>query len=406
MAKKGWWSRLFEKKSTTVTTLDLKSLDGWGLNVASGERVNEGSALAISAVWACINLLAGTIGSLPFMVYRTRSDGQRNVAKDHPLYRLLHDSPNANQTSVDYWESVQLALELRGNSFSRIETIGNRVVAITPIFALVTVSRLASGSIEYRWTEEGKAYTENETGVLHIRGFGGHPLGGMSTLAAARESFGLSQAINRAASTTFGNGLNPSGALTFESFLTPEQRVIAETRLIEKYVGAQNAGRPMVLEGGTKWQAFSINPEDAQMLESRGFSIEEVCRWFGVPPHMIGHTSASTSWGTGIEQQTLAFQKFSLRRRLRRIEAAIEKQLLSPLDVAQGITVEFALEGLLRGDSAGRSAFYSAMTMMGAMTINEVRRLENLPPVEGGDVARTQMQNVPLLQAGISQGTP
>jgi phage terminase large subunit-like protein len=127
------------------------------------------------------------------------------------------------------------------------------------------------------------------------------------------------------------NGLRPSGVLTFDKFLTAEQRDVArKERLATKFIGAMNAGRPLVLEGGTKWEQLTINPEDAQMLESRGFSVEEICRFFGVPPFMIGHTEKSTSWGTGLEQQTLGFQKFTLRRRLKRIEQALEKQLLTP----------------------------------------------------------------------------
>ena len=156
----------------------------------------------------------------------------------------------------------------------------------------------------------------------------------------------------------------------------------------------------MVLEGGTTWQSLSINPEDAQMLESRRFSVEEICRFFGVPPHMVGHTENSTSWGTGLEQQTLAFQKFTLRRRLKRIEQAVNKQLVSEGDRVRGLFVEFNLEGLLRGDSASRSNFYQSGLSNGWMTINEVRRLENLPPVSGGDTPRMQMQNVPISEAG------
>ena len=236
--------------------------------------------------------------------------------------------------------------------------------------------------------------------MLHIRGFGGSPMGGMSTLHFGRQTMGLALATDRAAASTFRNGMRPFGVLKFKEWLTAEQRALAETRLTEKYLGAANAGKPMVLEGGQEWQSLTINPEDAQMLESRRFSVEEVCRFFGVPPHMVGHTEKSTSWGTGIEQQTLAFQKFTLRRRLKRIEQAVSKQLLTPVERARGLSVEFNLEGLLRGDSAGRAAFYTAMTNMGAMTINEVRALENLPPVEGGDVPRMQMQNVPITDAG------
>ena len=191
----------------------------------------------------------------------------------------------------------------------------------------------------------------------------------------------------------------PSGVLSTEKTLTPEQRQLAEQLLTEKFRGAMNAGRPMLLDNAVKWEQLTISPEDAQLLETRRFGIEEICRVFGVPPHMIGHTENSTSWGTGLEQQTLGFQKFTLRRRLKRIEQALEKQLRTPADRAAGISIEFNLEGLLRGDSEGRASFYNTMTQIGAMTINEVRALENLPPVEGGDTPRMQMQNVPITAA-------
>jgi hypothetical protein len=167
-------------------------------------------------------------------------------------------------------------------------------------------------------------------------------------------------------------------------------------------MGAMNAGRPMVLEGGTKWAALTINPEDAQMLESRGFSVEEICRFFGVPPFMIGHTEKTTSWGTGLEQQTLGFQKFTLRRRLKRIEQALEKQLLTPQDRATGVTSSSISRGCCAATARRAPAFYREPDEIGWMTINEVRALENLPPVEGGDVPRMQSQNVPITEAGAA----
>jgi HK97 family phage portal protein len=357
--------------------------------------------LSLSAAWACVNLLAGTIGSLPLMVYRTAPDGARTVARDHALYRILHDSPNFDQTSVDFVEFLSASLELRGNAFARIERTGSRVAALYPVRPdIVSVRRLDTGDIEYSWSEHGQQFRRTQAGMLHIRGFGGDPLGGVSTIAYGRQVFGLSSAVNRASLATFANGLRPSGVLTFEKFLTPEQRDIAENKMAVKFAGAANAGKPLVLEGGTTWQQLTILPEDAQMLESRSFSVEEVCRFFGVPPHMVGHTANSTSWGTGLEQQTLGFQKFTLRRRLKRIEQALEKQLLTPQDRAQGLTIEFNLEGLLRGDSKARAEFYASGLMNGWMTINEVRALENLPPVAGGDTPRMQAQNVPITQAG------
>ena len=366
----------------------------------AGEVVTSSSVMALSAVWGCTNLIAGTIATLPLITYRQNA-GQREVDTRHPLYRLLHDSPNYDQTAVDFWEAMQVSLELWGNAYARIIRTNGVVIALRPVSpSLVSVARLKTGQIEYSWTDDGEHFQLTERDVFHIRGFGGHPLGGMSTLQFGRNTFSLARAIDRSAGTTFANGLRPSGVLTFENFLKPEQRELAETTLVEKFAGAMNAARPMVLEGGTKWSQITINPEDAQMLESRGFSIEEICRFFGVPPHMVGHTEKSTSWGTGLEQQVLGFQKFTLRRRLKRIEQAIQKQLLTDADRAQGVTVEFSLEGLLRGDSAARATFYQSGLSNGWMTINEVRKLENMPPVAGGDVARMQIQNVPITEAG------
>jgi HK97 family phage portal protein len=392
-------------KSDQVRALTLRDPDGWrdtSLVGDAGEYVGGELALSLSAVWACVNLIAGTCATLPFMVYRTGANGARTVMGDHPLYRLLHDSPNYDQTAVDFWEFMFASLELQGNAFARVTRTGSKVSGLHPIAPqIVGVRRRNDGVIEYRWSEDGKSYVETDATMLHIRGFGGNPLGGMSTLRFGRNAFSLARAIDRAAGATFKNGLRPSGLMTFKNFLNDQQREIAEKNLAEKFAGAMNAGRPMVLEGGSTWSSLSINPEDAQMLQSRGFSVEEVCRFFGVPPFMVGHTEKTTSWGTGLAEQVLGFQKFTLRRRLKRIEQAVAKQMLTPADIGNGIVVEFNLEGLLRGDSAARASFYTSGLSGGWITINEVRALENLPPVPGGDVPRMQSQNVPITQAGV-----
>ena len=161
----------------------------------------------------------------------------------------------------------------------------------------------------------------------------------------------------------------------------------------------------MVLDRDMAWEQLSINPDDAQMLESRSFSVEEICRFFSVPPHMIGHTSKSTSWGTGIEQMTIGFVQFTLRERLKNIESTLEKQLLTPVERAEGMRIEFNIEGLLRGDSKTRAEVHASALQNGWRTINEVRAIENLPPVEGGDTPRMQMQNVPITEAGKAPET-
>jgi HK97 family phage portal protein len=368
--------------------------DQWGMGTAA--------ALTLSAVWACVNLLSGTQASLPLMVYRDIG-GKRVVADDHPLFYMLHDSPNVDQTALDFWDFVCATIELRGNGYSEIERRPDGLpvalgVPIPPEF--VKVERTSAGPLKYTITQHGETKVLPQDRMLHIRGFGGNPLGGLSTLTFARRTFANALAVDNAARSTFSNGIRTNGAFISEHPLTKDQMNEVDETLQEKYAGAMNAGRPLVLNHGMKYQAISMDPEDAQMLESRAFGVEEICRFFGVPPFMIGHTEKSTSWGTGLEQQTLGFQKFTLRRRLKRIEMALEKQLLSFSDRLRGVTIEFNIDGLLRGDSTARANSYKTGLANGYYTINEVRAWENLPPVEGGDQVRIQMQNVPIDEAG------
>ena len=397
---------------------EAKDIVPWGRNLASTEHGNNfvtnqvtvadyndyhstrgGNALGLSATWGCINLLAGTIASLPLVVYQD-VNGIKKVATDNPLYWLLHDSPNFDQSAVDFWEHMVACIELNGNAYAQINRRNDgTITSLIPIRPdNITARRNGSGSIEYRWVENGIELVRRDVDILHIRGPLGDALSGVSTLTACAGAFNSAIAADASSQTIFKNGITSSGIFTTDPTiaLTKEQRAEFDEYLSNRYLGSRNQGRPMLLDRGMKFQQLDLSPEDAQLIETRGFGVEEICRIFGVPPHMVGHTGKSTSWGTGLEQQTLGFVKFSLRRRIKRIEQALEKQLLTKAQQLGGLSIEFNLEGLLRGDSAGRSDFYTKMTAMGAMTINEVRALENLPPVEGGDLARTQMQNAPI----------
>lgn len=366
------------------------------------DRLGGNYVLGLTAAWACVNLLAGTIASLPLMVYRTGPNGVRNQARDHPLFRVLHYSPNDDQSAIDFWEFICASLELRGNAYAEIERgVRGEVIGLYPIRPeVVRVSRDDQGRLRYEWSEGSRSHVRGKDQIFHVRGFGGNPLGGLSTMSACSGTFGANASLESAAANIFANGVRPSGILSTDKAMSPEQRQIAEQLLGAKFTGAINAGRPMLLDNGVKWEQLTINPEDAQMLESRRFGVEEICRIFGVPPHMIGHTENSTSWGTGLEQQTLGFQKFTLRRRLKRIEQAIGKQLMTPADIAGGVIAEFNLEGLLRGDSIGRAQVNEINLRNKVLTINEVRAQDNLPPQPWGDRPWGQMQDLQLNELG------
>lgn len=361
----------------------------------SGVAVNESSLLALSAGWGCVNFLASAVACLPFRMSAPDGRGGWREINDHPLASVLHDSPNADQDAFMFWEGGQACLEVRGNMFAEIERSGDRIIALTPI-SDATVTRLNDGTLQYTWTQNGVARREPSENVLHVRGFGGSPLGGLSTLTYGRQVFGIAAATNIAAQATFANGLRPSGVIGFDKFMTPEQRAMIEAGVNTKYAGAMNAGRPFVLEGGSTWQQITFSPEDAQMLESRGFSVEEVCRFFGVPPFMIGHNDKSSGYPASLEQQVLLFTKFHFAKRVRRIEMAARKQLLTARDRALGVIIKADMDELLRGDSVARAQFYKTMSDIGMMTINQGRAKEGWAPVEGGDVPRIQMQNVPI----------
>lgn len=391
---------LQRKSAGMVRWADGSVRDGHSGN--AGEVVSARSSLSLSAVWGCANLISGTLSSLPFEVMRRDASGFVEVDAGHPLHSVIYESPNFDQTALDFWDFMNLSIELWGNAYASVQRRGDRIVALYPVHPeAMSVRRLANGRIEYRWTDEGGSFVKLDRDMFHVRGPGGNALGGMSTLRFGVQAFSSALAADRAAAGMFRNGLRPSGVIKFKEWLSQPEREAAE-QIVEKYLGAVNSGKPFIVEGGMEYDHLSISPEDAQMLETRQFSVEEICRYFQVPPALIGHAGNATAWPTSVDQQVLMFTKFYLRRRVKRIEQAVRKQLLTPADRAAGVSVRINMEGLLRGDSASRAAFYQTMVQIGAMTINEVRGLEGRKPVAGGDEVRMQMQNIPITGTGES----
>lgn len=377
--------------------------DNFVTNRVTLAEYNDGGGsnpLGLSATYSCVNLIAGTIASLSPTIYFTDEAGVRTEARKHPLFWILRLDPNFDQTDYEFWEFLAASIELQGNGYAEKVLNGGRISALLPVMPVgMVVRRKDNGSLEYEWVVDGRRKVRAQEEMLHIRGFGGNLVKGASTLSACARVFHGALSTDATADKMFANGARPSGTLSMEGRLEKEQRAEVEALLEEKFQGAMNAGRPMLLDNGLKWESLSINPEDAQLLESRKFSGEEICRIFGVPPAMVGYGDKASNWGTGKEVDVLGFIKFTLRKRLRRIERALMKQLLTREERQGGYSIEFNIEGLLRGDSAARATFYQILVRLGVLTRNEVRRLENLPPIDGGDVAMVQMQDVPLADA-------
>ncbi|HHN2639882.1 TPA: phage portal protein [Pseudomonas aeruginosa] len=375
----------------------------WFGTSASGKNVTVDKALQLSTVWACVRLLSESVSTLPLKLYRRLPDGSREQAKDHPLFRLLCRTPNAEMTPQRFMLMVVASICLRGNAFVEKKMIGTRVVALVPLLPqYMRVKREDSGRLKYTYTESGVERVIPEKNLMHIRGFGLDGVCGMLPVTMGREIFGSAMSAEEAAAKVFAQGMQASGILSGDTTLTPKQREDLRASLTA-FMGSQNAGKIMVAEAGLKYQGITMNPEAAQMLESRSFNVEEMCRWFRVPPFMVGHMDKQSSWASSVEAQNLHFLTNSLRPLLVNIEQEITRCLIGEAD-ADEFFAEFAVEGLLRADSTARAAWYNTALQNGWMSRNEVRRLENLPPIEGGDVFTVQSALVPLEQLGATAG--
>ncbi|MBN3904979.1 phage portal protein [Serratia marcescens] len=365
----------------------------WFGTSSSGKVVTADKAMQLSAVWACIRLLSESVSTLPMKVYRREADGSRKLAQDHPAYQVLCRRPNLEMTPSRFMLMVVASICLRGNAFIEKKMIGRKLVALNPLLPQnMVVKRLDTGQLHYTYTEDGKKRVIPVDRMMHIRGFGLDGVCGMIPLSSGRDVFGAAMAVDESAAKIFENGLQTSGYISSKVALNKEQRERLR-QYLAAFAGSKNAGKMMVLEGDLSYQNVTMNPEDAQMLESRAFSIEEICRWFRVPPFMVGHVTKQSSWASSVEGMNLIFLTNTLRPLLVNIEQEISRCLL---DSDEDYFAEFSVEGLLRADSVGRAAYYTTALQNGWMSRNDVRRLENLPPIPGGEIYTVQLNLTPL----------
>ena len=360
----------------------------WYGTSSSGKVVTADKAIKLSAVWACVRLLSESISTLPLKIYVRQPDGSRKAATDHPAYSVLCRRPNSEMTPSRFMLMVVASICLRGNAFIEKKFIANRLVSLVPLLPQnMVVKRLTTGALEYKYTENGNERIIPVKNMMHIRGFRLDGGCGMMPTMAGVDVFGAAMSVDEAAAKIFENGLQSTGFLSSENALTKEQRDRLRQNL-QSFIGSKNAGKLMVLENKLTYQNVTMNPEAAQLLESRSFSIEEICRWFRVPPYMVGHTTKQSSWASSLEGMNLLFLTHTLRPLLVNIEQEIGRCLL---DSDDEVFAEFSVEGLLRADSAGRAAYYTSALQNGWMSRNDVRRLENMPPIEGGDIYTVQL---------------
>ena len=366
----------------------------------SRAAVTVDSAMQLDAVWSCVRLISETIATLPLSIYERTSTGKR-LASGHPLHFIVHDQPNADSTASVFWEAMVASMLLRGAGRAEKLYVGSRLVGLAFLDpAKLTVSRDLRGRKHFGYLQDGRLREIPESKIWTIPGFSLDGVNGVSVIQYGTKVFGAAIAAERAASATFRNGLLQTVYYKIATFLKEKQR----NEFKENLAGSIERGESPLLEGGTEASTLGINPSDAQLLESRSFSVEAICRWFRTPPWMVGHTEKSTSFGTGIEQQMIGFLTFTLAPWLRRVEQAISKDLLSPGERTRYYP-KFAVEGLLRADSAGRAAFYAVMVNNGILTRDEVRELEDREPMGGNAAVLTVQSAMTTLDSvGIAAG--
>lgn len=358
--------------------------------------VTEESAMQVSAVWACIKLISETVASLPVNTYRMTPDG-KVPAPDFWFQKLMSRKPNRYQTRMEFFETQTMNLALHGNCYAKIVRVGGEIKSLMPLMAAqVEVQLLQNGSIVYQYTDGTNVDVYSAESIWHVKLFG-NGIVGKSPLAFGRNMVGIAQAAETVVTKIYSNGGKPSGVLSMDRLLTPEQRDLVRANFSTLTTGSDE--RLLVLEAGMQFTPVSMSPQDIELLASRRFQLEEICRWFGVPSVLVNDTSGSTTWGSGIEQLVQGFYKLNLRPYLERYESSISCNLFTPEEAAE-YEFEFDFEGLLRSDFKSRLEAYRTAVAGTIMTPNEVRKIEGLPRVEGGDKLLSQVNMAPIDQLG------
>ncbi|PKL21881.1 MAG: phage portal protein [Spirochaetae bacterium HGW-Spirochaetae-4] len=379
----------------------------------SGKAVNERSSMQMTAVYACVRILAEAIAGLPLHLYRHDDDSSKHKAKDHPLYTLLHSEPNAEMTSFVFRETLMTHLLLWGNAYAQIIRNGKgQVAALYPLMPnRMQVDRDKSGKLYYQYTTsaedaptmQGNSVVLDASEVLHIPGLGFDGLVGYSPIAMAKNAIGMAIACEEYGAKFFANGAAPSGVLEHPGTVKDPTRLRDTWQ--GQFGGSANSHKVAVLEEGMKYTPISISPEQAQFLQTRKFQINEIARIFRVPPHMVGDLEKSSF--SNIEQQSLEFVKYTLDPWVIRWEQALSRALLDTKE-KQTHFFRFNVEGLLRGDYQSRMGGYATARQNGWMSANDIRTLEDMDLItdeDGGNLYLINGNMLPLSRAGAFADT-
>lgn len=377
-----WIKNVFGKQQRSNKAAEI-IFGNYG-GTAAGKTVTADTALSVSTVWACVRVLSETIGSLPIHVYRRLPNGGKERVVDHPVARLLALKPNTYQTSVTFFEQMQAQCSLRGNSYAqKIYNKKNEIKELIPIDAERVEPELTGQKIIYKIRPiRGNPIVLTDQDIFHVPALVISGVKGKSPIDVARESLGLAMAAEEHGARFFGNGAVPMAVLEHPGVLGKDALQNLKNMWKETYGGSKNAYQTAILEEGMKLTQLTLSNEQSQFIESRRFQVVEICRWFRMQPHMIGHLDNATF--SNIEQQSLEFVTYTLRPWLVRWEKALTVSLLTP-EEQEEFFVEFLVDGLLRGDTFTRFQAYKLAIDGGWMNRDEVRELENRSPIPDGE---------------------
>lgn len=387
-----WIGRLFGKREGRGTSsLDLFRQIYGGQPSRTGVSVTWKSALEVATVLACVRVIANGVAQVPWRVYR--DDGaSRRPAADHPLHRLLYRRPNAWQTSFELRETIMFHVLLTGNAFVWKGLVGREraLRSLEPIEpGRVIVRRAADGSLTYEVrADDGTSATFGAADIWHLRGPSWNSWMGLEAVKLAREAIGLSVATEAAHADFHKGSARISGLLSLSNTVGTEKFVSLAAWLDQHSEGGPRAGKPLVLDNGASFTPFGMSGVDAEHLDTRRYQVEEICRCFGVMPIMIGHADKTATYASA-EQMFLAHVVHTLSPWYERLDESADVNLLGEAAMGQGLYVKFSPNGLMRGAAKDRAEFYAKALGSGGspawMVANEVRALEEMDSIEGGD---------------------
>lgn len=366
-----------------------------GYGAPSAVTVTEETALQLSAVWACVRLISQTVASLPVLVYRKTPTG-RVLVEDHWFSRLMMNRPNQYQTRFEFWEHQIANLAMHGNMYARKTVLAGEIRSLLPLNPLQVETKLTAGKVTHYFTSDGNVAVLAAESVWHAR-MNGNLITGRSPLQFGRDMIGIGLAAEHSVSKIYANGGKPSGVLSIDKLLTPDQR--SQVRESFSTLTTSTDDRLLVLELGATFSPVSMSPQDIELLASRKFQIDEIARWFGVPSVLINQNEGSTTLGSSTAEIIASFYKLNLRPYLEAIENSITTNLFSDAERKE-YEVEFDFEGLLRASEKDRYEGYRVAIASGVMMPSEARQKEWLPPAAGADRLFIQGAMVPIEDAG------